>query len=224
MKALPALCVAMLLCGCGDSDKVANTPPASGPKGNPALVLSLEGSGGVVTLGESLDKAKLAFPPPKNATTYDTSMSFTAVSAEGWAWSTADETTGFEAGSKDGKIVALALTGSNDAGEPQATIDRIGQPSRKAATSDGKLTVYTWTAGDKARIWVRVAQRLGFIPPGGITMIGKKEDLAKFGYNADNPEAFVQMYDTMNSPEMRKVFEDAKRRAKAKAQQWRKKP
>jgi hypothetical protein len=208
----------VLVAGCGSKDtmKVVPTLPK---KATPAEILSLTGPGGKVSIGDGLDAAKKAFPAPEGAQKFDTTMSFTIVSQQGWTWGIEKPTTeSFEAAVKGGKIVAMARTLGTSTTEPQATISELGEPSRKA---EGKTaSIYVWDAGDNARIVVHMKSNV-LMPLDLMMLIGKKEDLKLLNYRADDPDTFVKQMDAaaemQNSPEMRKVFEEAKQRAKDKA-------
>lgn len=173
---------ASLIAGCNHE----GAPSASSPN-----VTVLSGTGGNVAIGDGLDKAKRAFPPPTGAMTFDKSMSFAILNKEGWTWSVQDRA--FEVALDNGKVCALAITGEGASSEPAKTISAIGQPTRKA---EGKtVSVYVWDAGADARILVRMTSKAILLPDGTITLIGKKRDLKLLNYNADEPDIFVKQMD-----------------------------
>ncbi|HTQ08683.1 MAG TPA: hypothetical protein VMI31_01290 [Fimbriimonadaceae bacterium] len=186
------------------------TETSASPLTSSALVLI--GPGGKVAIGDAIDQAKKAFPPPKDAQVYDRSMSFAILGKSGWAWSSVDNMNGFEAAYADGKIVALATTGVKS-GEPAASIKAIGQPTKKAS---GKIcSMDVWDAGDDARIIVRMTASNPVLPASTITLIGAKSDLNMLNYRADDPGVFVKQMDSAdavaNSPDIE--IQETKERA-----------
>jgi hypothetical protein len=179
----------------------------------------MAGPGGEVGLGDSLDLAKKAFPAAKGAQMFDAPMSFGLVSKEGWAWASEAENKAFEVATKEGKIIALADTSATPIdGVLKQTTDRIGEPTRKAEGTTGSMYVWEW--GENARFLLLIKQPLAMMPFTKLDIIGKKDDLKMLNYRADDPENFVKQLDAasaqMNSPEMKKAFEDAKKKASQK--------
>jgi len=221
MRIFAAVLAVLLLAGCkpgGESAGPGSQPQTtrSSPISASAKpILTLAGPGGNVAIGDTSDQAKKAFPPPKDAQVYNQSMSFAILGKNGWAWSSVDNMNGFEAAIANGKVVALALTGVKSSAEPAASIKSIGQPSKKA---EGKTcSMYVWDAGDEARIVVHMTASNPVLPAATITLIGMKSDLNLLNYRADDPETYVKQMDSAaamaNSPEMKKAFEDAKKKA-----------
>lgn len=205
---------AVIIVGCASK---STTQPTTEEK-KTASVTSLNGPGGRIDLGASLSDAKSAFPAPKGAQIFDTSMSFAILKTDGWSWASENPGSGFEAALRNGKAVAFGRIGAESAGEPQGTISDIGEPTRKF---EGKTaSAYVWESGPNARFLILVKKPLPMMPFGSMTLIGNKEDLKLLNYRADDPATFVRQMDAaqdqMNSPEMKKIFEQAKERAKAK--------
>jgi hypothetical protein len=177
------------------------------------------GPGGSVTIGDTLDQAKNAFPLPKGAQTFDSSMSFAIVTKEGWSWASEAERSSFEAGTKSGKIVALGVSsGAPMEGALKEITDQIGEPARKA---EGKTaSAYVWESGENARFLVLVRDPLPLMPFTRLDLIGRKDDLKLLNYRAEDPASFVAQLDAateqMKSGEAKEAFEDAKRKAKSK--------
>src|SRR5216110_1851652 len=108
--AIPILVVAV---GCGESPKVESLPPPpAAAKPLSKMILSAGPAGGV-SIGDTLDAAKKAFPAPADAMVFNSAMNFAIVTKEGWAWASEAGKEGFEAASKDGKIIAMAITGGD---------------------------------------------------------------------------------------------------------------
>lgn len=233
-KVLLILTAAALLVGCSKDQDATNaqtnsapspTPPtsSSAPAGKTATaprapdskpVVSLNGPGGLVGLGDTLDQAKKAFPPPVGAQIYKTSLNFAILKTDGWTWASPKGDMAFEAAARDGKIVALSLTGGDVSAEPAATIKRIGQPARRAQGKTGIALV--WDSGENARFFLHL-NASGAIPGLAVTLIGKSDDLKLLNYRSDDPDTFIKQSDAAaeqaNSPEVRKMMEDAKKKA-----------
>lgn len=204
-----------LLSGCATQ----SGKPAVAAKAGAKEIQSLQGPGGGIAIGETLDQAKKAFPPPKDARIFEQSLSFAIFGGDGWAWSH-DDMEAFEVALKDGKIIALARTTKMDATEPGKTIAALGEPDRKAESENGAM--YVWDAGDNVRFWIAMKFKGGVIPPGQISVVGGKKDLQLLNYRHDDPSAFVAQLDSvakqMNDPKLKQAFEDAKRKAKQQPQ------
>jgi hypothetical protein len=210
-----------LVAGCnqgGETGAPKSEPSLTAPvKKSSGGVTSLVGPSGTVSLGDSVDQAKKAFPAPKDAKAIDGPMSFGTIAKEGWAWSIEAKSEAFEVGTKDGKVVAMGrIDGSRDVLEK--SVARIGEPTRRA---DGKaMSVYVWEAGDDVRFVMDVKKPLGMMPQGAMVMVGKASDLKLMNFQPDDPGRVVKQVDQameqMNSPEFKKAVEDAKLRAKEK--------
>ncbi len=192
-----ALCLSALV-GCGSQqtpESEGKKPEAAQPKASPDA-LKLEGPGGTVTLGDEIAVAQKAFPAPEGAQVLPNSMSFRLITEDGWSWTT--DHTSFEAATKDGKVIGLAVTFARpeDAkNEPAATITKIGEPTKKADGKTAKL--YVWDGGESVRFWGNAGGGPNGFEIGGLTVIGNKEDLKKLNYDAEHPEAFVNQLDSM---------------------------
>jgi hypothetical protein len=211
MKGWLLIPLALLCSACGNEETPAVKEAPQAASGD---VLKLEGPGGIVTLGDSLDIAKKAFPAPEKAQIMPRAMNFAIVTNDGWSWMKIEEERGFEAAAKDGKVIGLVLTSIKpDPEEPAKTIAKIGQPTRKAEGKTAKL--YVWESGDHARFWMTA--KTGLIDLGSITMIGAKEDMKLLNYRADDPGTFVKQMDAaseqVKSSELEPAFKEAKRKA-----------
>lgn len=159
-------------------------------------VLSLQGPGGAVALGDDLAAAKKAFPPPKGAQVFNNSLSFAILAVDGWAW--AEEKTGiaFEAALKDGKIIALGLTNLG-AAQPSSAVDdqksAVGDPTRLAESDNAAMLV--WESGENARFFIVFKAAVPMLGQGAMTLIGPKEQLKLLNYRHDDPESFVKQID-----------------------------
>ncbi|HVT11457.1 MAG TPA: hypothetical protein VHE55_04255 [Fimbriimonadaceae bacterium] len=177
-----------LLAGCGQGGNSANSSSSSGAS---AKSLTIVGPGGSVGIGDSLDAAKKAFPPPAGATTFDKSMAFAILNKQGWTWGLKDQA--FEVALQNGKVCAIAVTGGSASDEPSKTISQIGEPTRKAVGK--QASAYVWEAGKNARILLCLGPKAIIVPNGSMTLIGDKEDLKVLNYNADDPSIFVKQMD-----------------------------
>lgn len=191
------------------------TVPGSQPRNE--TVLTLEGPSGKVTLKDEFDNAKKAFPAPPGAQVFNSPMSFSVLAKSGWGWGLDSNQSGFEVAAKDGKVVALALTSAAKSKGARSGAD-LGKPSREATGKTCEMKV--WESGDSARIEVLFNGSSALLQNVRIILVGAKSDLALLNYRADDPDTFVKQQDAaaaqMDSPELRKVFEDAKARALAK--------
>jgi hypothetical protein len=209
--------LAMVCYGCGSKGDVSPQKIDVGaPKVDSQLALKLDGPGGVVGLGDDFESAKKAFPAPKDAQVFETSLSFAIIAPKGWAWMVATAGNGFEAAEKGGKVAALSRTlMSVDKSEPAKTIAKIGEPTRKAEGKTAKM--YVWERGDQVRFWFNSSG--GLLGSMTVTLIGTKEDLKLLNYRADDPETFVRQLDMAvdQAKSLEPVFKEAKEKAKKKA-------
>jgi len=194
-------------------EPVPGKSPTTSPAAGDATVV--KGPGGRVGIGDSLAQAKKAFPPIAGAQTSDTSMSFAIMGQQGWGWASEKQKQAFEVATKAGKVVAIGVTGGDATGEPAKTVALLGEPTRKA---EGKAaSVYVWEKGENARFWIRIGKEVPVFAVPSMTIIGRKEDLKLLNFQAEDPGAFVKQIDAtvtqLNSPEMRRQFEEAKRKA-----------
>lgn len=188
------LFAAACLAGCGDStQKPAASTPAS-PSGNQAA-LSVTGPKGTVAIGDDLAKAKAAFPAPKGAQVFDTSMNFAILGGDGWAW--ADPAgMGFEVALTKGKISGFAITEIGKAPGPDAikqAVAKFGEPTRKAMGKTADALV--WEVGENARFTLLLRSGTAILGTGTMTLIGRKEDLKMLSYRADDPQTTVKIMD-----------------------------
>ena|SRR5579862_9920846 len=207
-----AVACGLTLIGCHPSVNQVTSLP-SRPGGT--VVLTLEGPSGTVSLGDPPDQAKRAFPAPHGAMVFNRSMNFAILGKDGWSWASQKDMNGFEEASSNGKIIAFAVTGGDVTKEPAASTAKLGPPARKA---EGKTCgMYVWDAGDDARILICMTSPASVLPVGTMLLVGKKDDLKLLNYRSDDPDTFVKQMDStasqMNSPEMKKIFEDAKQQA-----------
>lgn len=187
--------ISLFAVGCGSTTEPKVEAPAPVVEMSNPKAMSLEGPGGTVAIGGTLDEAKKAFPAPKDAEVYDTAMSFTILGVDGWTWGQGMGT-GFEAGLQDGKIVALALTRlDGPVGEDAITKqkDALGEPTKMA---DGKTaTMMVWEDGSNARFFIVFKGGNPLFGAGTVTLIGDKEQLKLLNYRADDSETFVKQMD-----------------------------
>lgn len=184
----------------------ANQSPAPTPNvDDKALVLT--GPGGQVKLGDTVEAAKKAFPPPAGSQQFESSMSYQILTPQGWTWVQEKEKHGFEAATKDGKIVALGRTNSKGSDEPAKTIKELGEPTRKAESPNGGM--YAWEAGDNVRILVKMGPKVIMLGGGALTLIGRKEDLKLLNYDSNDPQSFVKQLDAMSDPNKQKRMQEA---------------
>lgn len=173
------LCVtAMSLAGC--ATKVS-------PPSNP--LLALVGASGKVSLGDTLDQAKLAFPAPKGATNVLPDIP----TEEGLAWNSRESGTAFYAVAEKGQVIVLALQSPKQLGEPSMTIRQLGPPTRRAEGNVASIAV--WDVEPSARILLRTRIAISPFPAGTLTMIGSKANLKFWGFDADHPQALVTELD-----------------------------
>jgi len=159
-------------------------------------VLSLEGPGGAVALGDDLAAAKKAYPAPQGAQVFDNSLSFAVLAVDGWGW-VEEKGMAFEAALKDGKIIALGLTNMGKA-EPSSAIGdqktKVGAPTRLAESDNAAVLV--WESGENARFFIVFKKELPMFGQGAMTLIGPKEQLKLLNYRHDDPETFVKQIDS----------------------------
>ena len=183
-RKLAAILVVALCVGCGP--KASDVPSAAT---KPALdALSAKGPAAVVTIGDPLVNAKSAFPPPKDAQSFDTSLSFAILSIDGWAWQHDKTKSAFEVGVRDGQVVGILVTnlGTAPADVEQREIAAFGPPTRKA--ENDHVAVFVWERGTQARIFIHLRKEISILGKGTMTMIGKKADLMMLNYDAGDPE------------------------------------
>jgi hypothetical protein len=188
--------IALFAVGCGSKTEPKVKAPAPVIEESNPRAMSLEGPGGTVAIGGTLDEAKKAFPAPKDAEVFDTAMSFTIFGVDGWTWGQGMGT-GFEAGLKDGKIVALALTRLDGPVGDNAIMEQresLGEPTKMA---DGKTaSMLVWEDGPNARFFIVFKGGNPLFGAGSVTLIGDKEQLKLLNYRADDPETFVKQMDS----------------------------
>jgi hypothetical protein len=178
-----------LAVGCSEPP-VAKEPEPTKPEqtypNSPILAL------GDVRLGDDLEKAKAAFPPPEGAEVADRASLLEVVSEEGWSWG-AGVGTGFEAATKDGMVAALAQT-QLDGPQPESALGdavaRFGEPTHRAESDNAAMLV--WTVGEYARFFVLFKREVPHYGTGAVTIIGPAKELAQIGYSAEGPESFVE--------------------------------
>ncbi len=196
MKIALSLIVLTACVGCGPKTETAVAPPKDEPTAPVSeRAMTLIGPGGSVMIGGTLADAKMAFPAPKGAEVYDTSMNFAILGTEGWAWGEGMGT-GFEVAIKDGRIVGFAQT-RLDGPAPDDAIEQekkeIGEPTRMF---DGKTAAMAvWESGANARFFVLFKGDNSIFGAGSLTIIGDKEQLKLLNYRYDDPETFVKQMD-----------------------------
>jgi hypothetical protein len=217
MKNLNSLLVvvAAVACGCSPTPSETASKGAAPPK-PPAAMPPIAGPGGKLALGDSLEQAKKAFPAPKDARVFDTSMSLAILREKGWGWQTPTGQEAFEVMLRDGKVSAVAQT---RAIAPRSLLNAaIVDWGKATAESKGKTAVaLSWVRGDSA--CVAILMELPGISPYGIRLMGLKTDLQKLSYNPDDPAAFVKQMDAVAAAakDMMPAFKEAKRKAMEKA-------
>lgn len=190
-----SLAVAVLLSvGCAQQQIEPAKLPEKQPLERPPA-LELTGPGGVVSIGGTLEDAKRAFPPPKDAEVIDGVSFFADLGLTGWTWGYG-EGSGFEVAVRDGRIVALAHT-ELDGPAPVDAVDEqkrlIGEPTRMA---DGKTTaMLVWEHEGFARFYVVIKGGHPFYGAGSLTVIGETGLLEKRGYVASDPQGYVERSD-----------------------------
>lgn len=190
------LALVLLCAGCAPKTEVPAEPvDKSQPVARNAKAVMLSGPGGTVAIGDALEDAKKAFPAPKDAEVFEKSEFFSALGADGWTWGHGMGT-GFEAGIKEGKIIALAYTrldGPVGGGAVSEQRSSLGEPTRMA---DGKTaTMMVWEDGSNARFFVVFKGGNPFFGAGSLTVIGDKEQLKLLNYRHDDPDTFVKQMD-----------------------------
>ena len=127
-------------------------------------VLSMEGPGGRVSLGDTLAQAKKAFPARKGATIGGAllfrdpfSHDNGSVRRDGWSWETMKPRETFEVNLLEGKIAAIVHTigMTNEKSRKnliEKTIQKLGKPTSqiKGQTAD----IYAWAMEPNARILI----------------------------------------------------------------------
>ena len=108
MRVYVPLCALCLCFGQSESSaQITRTRTVS--KLDAKVVTRLEGPGGSVGLGDTLQQAKKAYPAPNGAHVLGTA-NFAIFSREGWSWATENPPKAFEVSLKNGKVVGIALT------------------------------------------------------------------------------------------------------------------
>lgn len=190
-----SICIGVLSgCGANSSYKAGDGTTSVGAKAKTAL--TLRGPGGSVSIGDSPEVAKEAFPAPKGAHTMENSMSLAILGTQGWSWADEGGSKAFEVAFTDGKIIGIVLTdltkGAVADGAARAVLE-LGAPTRKAV---GKVAdALVWENGDHARFVVVLKKPAMILGEGVLTMIGAKKDLAMLNYRADDPGTIVRILD-----------------------------
>lgn len=211
-RSILVVIAAFAVCGCAQQGAEQAAPAQAAL---PAK-LTMSGPKGKLSLGDSLDRAKNAFPAPPDAQVSDTSMAFAIAGGQGWAWQTADGALAFEVLLRNNKVAAVAVTRT---GDPTASIRSAerewGKPTHKAS---GSLAMAeSWVSGESACMAVTSSApamgRMGFL------LMGSKSDLRLLNYDPDDPGAFVKLMDgsTAMAKELEPVFKEAKRKAMEQA-------
>ena len=205
MRYLMLAAFALAAIGCGsDSDQTSKKSSDeaalsdSTPSDANTAVLSIEGPGGTVALGDSLEQAKIAFPPPEEAILFDNSLSFAIFGVDGWAWADESGNTAFEVGLEGDKIIAIArteLTGPVSEQAIEAQRSAHGSPTAEAVSENAAMLI--WASGDNARFFIVMINEIPFFGAGEMTVIGPKEKLKLLNYHYDQPNLFVDQIDAM---------------------------
>ena len=160
-------------------------------------ILSMEGRGGAVTLGDKLQQAKKVFPPPKGAQ-IGHARNYIIFQREGWSWVAERPVEAFEVSLKKNKIVGIIKTVA--VADPKSrnklieqTIRKVGKPTAKA---EGETTsICTWDVKPNARFLIEMKQGFPGIGPMVMDVIGEQEELKKFNYRVDDLKATVEQMD-----------------------------
>jgi hypothetical protein len=160
-------------------------------------VLSMDGRGGKVTLGDKLEQAKRAFPPPRGAQISD-ARNYAIFQRDGWSWVTEKPVEAFEVSIKEGKIVGITRSVVMPSEKSrrnliEQTIRKIGNPTAKAA---GKtVSIYAWNAKLNARFLIEMKEGFWGSGPMVMAMIGDQDELKMFNYRVDDLETTVKQMD-----------------------------
>lgn len=198
-RSLWPLAILAVLAGCATKDEPSTenattvTEATGALVGDEDLVFTLEGPGGKVSLGGSLDQAKVAYPAPDGAEIFDTTMGLSQIAPDGWAWQHQDEGLSFEVAVRDGKIVAMGLNTVGNSG-PQL-IAAIGAPSRQFEGESANA--YVWEGEYNARFLIDTKVELMGIKPGAMSLMGPKEDLKMLNMRYDDPDTLIKQIDAM---------------------------
>jgi hypothetical protein len=163
---------------------------------NPAT-LAMDGPGGRVKIGDSIDQAKKAFPPPKSAQILE-AANYAVFDRPGWSWVTTKPVEAFEISLKDGKVAGIIRTvGMADAKSRQKLIDqtlqKLGKPTDQA---EGKtISIMVWDARPYARFLVELKKGLMGNGPTMMSVIGEQEELKMFSYRVDDLKSYVKLTD-----------------------------
>lgn len=159
-------------------------------------VLYISGPGGTVQLGDTLEQAKRAFPPPAGAQVHETTFSLHLISRRGWAWESGMEKSFEVALDEDGKVAGLAVTEQGDSDELLRRASRLhGEPHQQAK---GKAaSMYSWLRGPNALVVLHIDAP--GLPTSRIQVLGNSSKLELIGYPVDRPQDFVRQADEMSA-------------------------
>ena len=165
---------------------------------DPAVaVLSMDGPGGQVRLGDEAVQARKVFPKRKGASeNFGGRRAYARVGGEGWGWYSHQPQEIFETVTKNGKVTNLLRAVVLPSMESQRnlveiTLLKCDEPTRRA---EGKFfTVYAWDAKPNARFLLvanKQTQPQGVL---AVSLVGDQEDLKKLGFGIDNLQRLVDL-------------------------------
>jgi hypothetical protein len=191
-----------------DQPGPAKAPVTVDSKLDPRAVLALDGPGGSVRIGDTLEQAKKAFPPPQGAHILG-ATNFAVFSREGWTWATDKPEQAFEVSLKAGKIVGITQT-VGEADEQarkrrmEQTVQKVGPPS---AAAEGKtIAVNAWDVKPNARFTITMNQGLFGSGPLVMTVIGDQSELKMLNYRVDDVATLVKQME-IGAEAMKKIGE-----------------
>lgn len=194
------LCSFGLLIGGCSGNKAADIIPTRVAKARPVPIARNESPMfrlGGLTLNNTLDDAKLAFPMPAGAALTPLPGG-TVAENEHWGWETKTQT--FDAVEQVGKlawfnVMRKTLTPSERAKAVQDELAQFGKPTK---ISNGKAAdAYYWRKGDSVRLLVNLKSKTN---PGLLQLVGVAKILEEQGLPLDKLDAFVAGFEEPGPP------------------------
>lgn len=189
---VPALIIVLAALGCSNKESAPAGP--AGPRVAGAAALQLEGPGGSVAVGASLDDVKRAFPMPEGGhpKPYPT---FKNAGLESWGWYSKEGTSAFEAGMRMGRVEALVYaTPPESPAKTKAAIQSLtSQLGKPTSSAEGKtVSMYVWVTEKHARVTMA---NMSSTDSAVTTVIASRQVFEKLSIPIDDPASFIKQFE-----------------------------